>query len=346
MRLKLLKTKLGLLALLAAMSLPAICQGAEPRHQVVVIETMPVPVVLEQSAAFRHALGASRTSDGRGVDIRRLEANGNRAKAAALLRQELKSGRPDLVVTFATLATQAAAEILKGTDIPLLFATVADPVGAGVIAEIGKVNGSNITGRVQTIDRRAKIDTLMRLLQANKPNGPIRLGILHSSYQSSLGDVRELQTLATGRTDLQFVTREISYRAMPEGLSAMLSDATRMIRELDPEIDYWWQPTGPMAETEDYTRLLLEQSKKPVIYGNTLASVKMGALMSITPDSEKTGRELAQLAEALLAGTKAGSIPVVPPAGYSLGLNLTTALRLGVIVPADLLELAGPHIYR
>lgn len=343
---KLPKPGLGLIALLATLSLPAIGLGASPMHKVVVIETMPVPVVLEQSAAFRRTLEAIKTIDGRGLDLRRLEANGDRAKATALLQQELKSGRPDLVVTFATLATQAAAEVLKETDIPLLFGTVADPVGAGVIAEIGKATGTNITGRVQTIDRRAKIDMVLRLLQPKGHKGPIRFGILHSNYQSSQGDVRELQNLVAGRAELQFVTREINYRPMPEGLPAMLSDGTRMIRELDPQIDYWWQPTGPMAETEDYTRLLLAQSKKPVIYGNTLASVKLGALMSITPDSEKTGQELAQLAEALLSGTKAGSIPVIPPAGYSLGLNLTTALRLGVVVPAELLELAGPHIYR
>ena len=40
------------------------------------------------------------------------------------------------------------------------------------------------------------------------------------------------------------------------------------------------------------------------------------------------------------------AIPVAPPETFLLGLNLATALRLGIVAPPDLMQLAGPHIYR
>jgi putative tryptophan/tyrosine transport system substrate-binding protein len=333
------------LVLLPPLAWPAAIRAESP-PKVVVIETMPVPAVLEQSAAFRNALVRLPRHQGSPPKIRLLEANGDHAKAEALLRNELKAGRPDLVVTFATLATQAAHGLLQGTDIPILFAVVADPVGAGVIREAGKPSGTNITGRIHTIDRRTKLELVLRLLKPRFGNRPVRFGIIHSSYQSAVGDVRELKAIAARRDDVEFITHEIPYATMPEGLPKMLEQTARAIKTLESQIDFWWQPTGPMAETTDYTQVFLAQSRKMIAFGNTAASVKLGALLAATPDPNKAGQELAQLAEALLSGTPAGSLPVVPSAGYTLSLNLTTALGEKLVVPSDLLELAGQNIYR
>ncbi len=41
----------------------------------------------------------------------------------------------------ATLASQTAAKLLDGTNIPQLFFTVSDPVGAGLVKSIGLSTG-------------------------------------------------------------------------------------------------------------------------------------------------------------------------------------------------------------
>ena len=101
-----------------------------------------------------------------------------------------------------------------------------------------------------------------------------------------------------------------------------------------------------MGELNEYTRLLLNHSAIPIAIGQSLESVKLGALLNISPDLEASGREAARLVDAILKGTDPGEIPVTPPAKFQLGINLTTALKLNIVVPPDMLELAGEHVYR
>ncbi len=77
-----------------------------------------------------------------------------RVKAEQLLRKAIAAKRPVLVVTNATLASQVARRVLEGSGTPMIFMTVSDPVGAGLIREIGVSTGTFVTGRVHTIDAR------------------------------------------------------------------------------------------------------------------------------------------------------------------------------------------------
>src|SRR5215468_7251507 len=62
----------------------------------------------------------------------------------APLAMELLQDRPDVLVAgFGTLAAQAAKAAT--TTIPVVFATVGDPLGAGMIASLGRPGG-NVTG--------------------------------------------------------------------------------------------------------------------------------------------------------------------------------------------------------
>jgi len=69
-------------------------------------------------------------------------------------------------------------------------------------------------------------------------------------------------------------------------------------------------------------------------------------LMFVAPEPEADGREVAILADRILKGEKPGSIPVIPPFKFRLGVNLTTAEKMGILVPPDILKLAGKNVYR
>ena len=68
--------------------------------------------------------------------------------------------------------------------------------------------------------------------------------------------------------------------------------------------------------------------------------------MHITPNLEAAGREVALLADKILKGKDPGQIPVTPPLKFDLGFNLSTALKLKIVIPPDMLKLAGKNIYR
>lgn len=303
------------LLLLVGAALPL---SAAPRR-ILLLETMPVPAVLAHSRWFIEEMELIGRRDGMELEITVLNAQGDRERARRLLESELARGRPDLVVTNATLATQTAQSLLGGTDIPILFLTVSDPVGAGIIDAVGVPTGTNITGRVFTIPREVKINIVLQLVGQILPGRIPRFGFIHSDYPSSMGDARELKSAAAASGELQFIDHTISYRKVPEGLEAMLQEVSAAVALLEDQVDFWWEPSGPLGETNEYTALLLAESSRPVIFGNKLDSVKAGALVHLTPDMEKSGREVARLAAQILLGTDPGRIPPFPPTPSPLG---------------------------
>ena len=331
--------------LIVAFGFAAPCSGNNSKH-IILIETMPVPAVLEHSRWFRVHLKEMGYEEGKNLKLTILKPNGDRTLAEKLLSDELSKGNPNLVVTIATIASQTALKLLKGSNVPILFFQVSDPVGAGLIKQINAPTGTNITGRVFTVNREAKIEMILRLVGQTSVHKPIQLGFIHSTYPSSLGDFRELGKIIKTHQDIVFAPYEIPYRKVPAGLPVMIKETKKAITRLEDKVDFWMEPSGPLGETMEYTQVLLEHSNIPIVFGTKFDSVKTGALMHITPSLEAGAREVALLADKILKGKNPGQIPVTPPFKFDLGFNLSTAIKLNIVIPSDMLKLAGKNIYR
>jgi len=274
------------------------------------------------------------------------DAKGDRNSAELFLKTALLEKRPDLVVTSATLASQAAFKILRNTGIPQLFFTVSDPVGAGLINRVGPPTHTNLTGIVHKMSRKTRMDIVRRLISGLPGKRPFRFGLIHSTYPAAVGDLRELRVIEKQWGDIRFISFPIKYQKVPEGLPVMLGMVKEKVEAYRDTVDFWWELSGPLGELPEYTRLLITESKIPIIMGTTAESVELGALVHLTPSSEGTGRDAAMLAHAILKGTDPGTLPVTLPARVDLGINLTTVLKLGIVIPPDILSLAGENIYR
>jgi putative ABC transport system substrate-binding protein len=95
-----------------------------------------------QVAAFQQALQQLGWNDGRNVriDIRWNESDADRARRYA---QELVALAPDIFLAGGTLSVTALQHVTR--TLPIVFANVADPVGAGFVDSLSRP-GSNITG--------------------------------------------------------------------------------------------------------------------------------------------------------------------------------------------------------
>jgi putative tryptophan/tyrosine transport system substrate-binding protein len=72
-------------------------------------------------------------------------------------------------------------------------------------------------------------------------------------------------------------------------------------------------------------------------FGADSTSIKGGAIAGYSVDYRTVGREGAKLAARILRGESAGSIPVVLLGGGNLEVNQTSAQRLGIKLPEDVL---------
>ena len=100
------------------------------------------PTMKLRVSAFTQALADLDWTDGRNVrmDLRWGRGDIDRIRALA---QELVGLKPDIILTGATPATLAIQRETR--TIPIIFASVSDPVASGIVARLDRPSG-NITG--------------------------------------------------------------------------------------------------------------------------------------------------------------------------------------------------------
>jgi putative ABC transport system substrate-binding protein len=334
------------LSLFFLCSTPADARQAIEKKTIVLLETMPVHIVLEISDRLIEEMAKLGLVDGESIELIRYNAEGDREKARNFLHSILSVKTPDIVITNATLASQEAKSILNNTNIPQLFITVGAPVSAGLVSRIGVPTGTNLTGSLNSLAQETKIKNVMRLLSQIKGEQPLKFGIIHTTYPSSVGDTEALIEMAKERDDLQFITYPIEYRTIPEYTKDLLSEVQRGVRALEDQVDFWWQVADPINEMPEFNRILQQFSAHPIAFSVTVEGVSNhNALLFMRPDLAAYGRETAAIVSIILDGTSPGTIPVDYPKNYLLALNLSTALKLNIVVPSDMLSLAGRQTY-
>ncbi len=313
--------------------------------RIVLIETMPVPVVVDHSKAIQDAFRALEKKGVFSFELDVLKAEGNKQKAMKLLQESMAKKPPDLVITIATLAAQAAKEVLQGTKIPLLFCLVADPIGSGIVSKIGVPSGDNISGILYSQLRDAKLEIAMRLLAQNSKGSVTKVGIIQSDYPSVVGEIRELREIAASGKNVTFTHYSFPYKPVPSGLPVMYDNLKNGIEEARGNVDFLWEVPGPLSELMTFSQIL-NDSGIPVLMGNTSKSVELGALMAVPTNCHETGNQVVEMAAKVLQGTDIGTLPVTIPKKFDLYLNLKTADKLGIRVPSHLLMIAGDNIIR
>ncbi len=322
----------------------AISTPASANHKkIILLETMPVPVVLEHSQELVNAFSELSARSDYEISVEILSAEGSKERAVKLLKESLAKESPDLVVTVATLASQAAVEVFAGTDIPILFCVVSDPVGSGIVKQIGVANHGNVSGIVSSQQRDTKIEMVQRILDASGHEGPVKIGVVSSDYPSAIGDLKAFQAIADSSSLITFVPYLFPYEPVPAGLPSMLEKMRIGLDTLKGKVDFLWQTSGPLGELEVSTQILLD-SGIPLIQGNTPKAVEMGAVTAVLGDTTDTAKQIVERTALILQGADVGTLPVVLPRQFKLYINMNAAEKHGLTVPSHLLLIAGENL--
>jgi putative tryptophan/tyrosine transport system substrate-binding protein len=243
----------------------------------------------------------------------------------APLAMELVQDRPDVLVAgFGTLAAQAAKAAT--TTIPVVFTTVGDPLGAGIIASLARPGG-NVTGLTdQARDVQGKRLQLLRELIPGKPDIAV---LLNPDTPYSRLALEEAKAAAEyGHFRLVVFEARTPEQVLERVEDAAKSAAGLLVME-DPLI---YSVRGKIADLSARFRL-------PAIYVYK-DSVEAGGLMSYGPDRRHIYRRAAEYVDKILKGTQPAELAVEQPTKFEFVINLQAAKALGLDVPPTLLALA------
>ncbi|MGB7538209.1 MAG: ABC transporter substrate-binding protein, partial [Anaerolineales bacterium] len=254
-------------------------------------------------------------------------------KAYQTVLQKFVQDKVDLIFVFPTEAALEAKAATQGTNIPVVFDLAAiDIEGQNLIDSVSHPGG-NITGvRFPGADISSKrLEILLECAPEVKrifvpylkdyPTVPSQLTAIEQRA-SALG-VTLIEYATTSPQDLQ---AEMDRRA---GLSDIGLDAIMLIAE-------------PLSITPDFVAVLgkFAYERKLPMGGAPTSAGDYTTFFGLIPDALETGRLAAVLADKILRGTSAGTIPVVSPEGY-LSFYLPAAQAMGVTIPQGLLAQAN-----
>jgi len=279
------------------------------------------------AAAFVQRLRQLGWIENRNVAIEYRWAEG-RSERFVEIATEFVQLKVDLIVASTTPAVIAAKQATAA--IPIVFATVNDPVSTGLVASLARPGG-NLTGLSNQLGDTAS--KRLELLREIVP-GLRRLGIW--ANVGNPGTVLEMgEVQAAARTlALEVVTLEIR-RA---------EDIGPAFEGAKGRMDALYVAADPLANSNRVRiNTLALAARLPTMQG-VREYVEAGGLMSYGPNIADGYRRAADYVDKILRGAKPGDIPVEQPTKFDLVVNLTTAKALGLEVPPTLLARADEVI--
>jgi putative ABC transport system substrate-binding protein len=278
--------------------------------------------------AFRQSLRELGYIEGKNILIEYRYAEGKSDRLAGLAA-ELVQIKSDVIVTADTPPTRAAKNATK--DIPIVMGNVADPVAAGLVANLARPDG-NITG-LSTL--APELDgKRLELLRETLP-AVTRVAWVWDPDNSALTVRLKQMQAASQALGLKLQPLEVRN---PDELENAFNAA---IRERAGAI------LVPAVMVSPYRKQIVEftETKRlPLIHDTREFVEQAGGLMSYGPDFSDLWRRAAKYVDKILKGTRPADLPVEQPAKFELVINLKTAKALGLTIPQNVLARADKVI--
>jgi len=280
-------------------------------------------------AAFRDGLQKVGWTEGHNIRIDIRWA----AEVKELMQQfakELVTLQPDFILSQTTPTT--AALLQQTRTIPIVFATVADPVGSGFVASFPQPGG-NVTGF--NVSEPTLAGKFLELLKEIAP----RVARVAMLFNPSTAPYAEFYLnpfkAAAASLGVEAITAPVRDRSELESVVAAQART--------PNSGLTVMPDGFMNVHRAEVTSLAARYRLPAVYPYRFF-VELGGLLSYGPDQTDNFRRAAAYADRILKGAKPSELPVQAPVKFEMTINLKTAKALGLDVPLHLQQRADDVI--
>jgi putative ABC transport system substrate-binding protein len=241
------------------------------------------------------------------------------------LAEELVALSPDVLVAS---ASQSVASLQRATrSIPIVFANVIDPVGAGFVTSVARPRG-NTTGFIAF--EYSISGKWLELLKKLAPQTTRIVVLRDPALAAGIGQFAAIQSAASSSSmELSAIDSRDSGE-IERGLAAFARE-----------------PNGGIITTASASAITHRRSIISLATGYRLPNIYPfryypddGGLASYGPDAIEPFRRAAGYVDRIFKGAAPSELPVQAPTKYQLILNLKTAKGLGLEIPTSLLATA------
>ena len=285
------------------------------------------PVGDARLRAFTQRLNDLGWHEGRNVnfDVRWGEGNNELYRQYAV---ELTARAPAVVLAFTSPAVAALQRASR--SVPIVFAGVVDPVGAGFVRSLPRPD-SNATGF--SLFEYSIAGKWLELLKEAAPTVNRVAVIRESSVAAGIGQFAAIQATAPDSLELSVIDVGDA-NAMAEAIATFAqSEKSGLVVTA----------TGFGANHPEVIPALAARHKLPAVYPFRYFA-NAGGLLSYGPNLINDFRLAADYVDRILKGQKPSDLPVQAPTKYELAINLKVAKALGLGIPRQMLARADEVI--
>jgi putative ABC transport system substrate-binding protein len=318
---------LRVLALLAAslVMAPAIAQDSKV-WRIGVTKIVAHASLDAVEKGFEAGLASAGFKEGANVVYDRQNAQGDVARAEAIAR-EFKARGVHLVHSIATPTTQATLKAI-GSETPVVFSAVTDPVAAGIVpadSAPGRKTGTNVTGVSDAWPVHLQMQTYARMV----PTAKIWGTIYNPNEANSVSHVSTMRQ-AAAKLGLSLVEVHATNAAQVASAAQSLVGRVQAIAITSDNTS--------VAHIEAIAEVC--NKHKIALFAGDVDSVPRGAIAAYGMDYYLIGYAAGKKAALVLKGARAGDIPWGLMEQFSLVVNRKAAATQGVSLSPEILKKA------
>ncbi len=304
----------------------AVSANAADVKNVAIITMNDTPQLLEVKDGLIAGLAAHGYSEGKNLKVDFKSAQGNFGTAQQIVRQFIGEN-PDVIVTITTPTSQAAVAATK--DIPIIFTTVTDPLGAKLVSQ-QKHPGGNVSGISDVVPTELQLNVVKEIIPNIKT-----LGLVYDpSLENARSTVESIKAIAPKMGLKTMESPAMGVNNVPSAGQALVG-----------KVDAIFVPNDTTVYGAFESLVKVAQDGKVPLFTAERRSVQRGAVATVGFDFKDMGKRTADMVDKVLKGTKPGDMDVQYmkdlPNSLALYVNKASAEKMGVKISPDLLKKAA-----
>jgi len=240
------------------------------------------------------------------------------------IARKFVNDKVDLIFSFGTRISQQCINAAEGTDIPVLFCAITDPVAAEMVSSWDHP-GENVTGTSDMIEMDSTVDLILEIVP-----GVTTLGTIYNA-----GEVNSVVLVDA----LKEVCSELGIEVV-EATVVTSADVLTAAQSLVGRVDAIWVGTDNTVVSGLEAVIGVCEDNMIPFFPSDDPSIEKGGIACLGFNYYDVGYQTGEMAVKILEGTSASDIPVELGETFSYTVNTAAAETYGVTIPQALLDKA------
>lgn len=297
------------------------CSTAKPESQQLI--SIGITQIVQHDAldavrkGILDGLASNGFRDGEQIKVDYQDAQ-NEINNAITIANNFAADKKDMIIAISTPSAQAAAQATQ--DIPIVFATVTDPVAAGLVDALDKTDG-NITGTSDQLPMELQVDLIRKFIPDIK-----KLGVIYSTSEVNAGVQADQIEESAATKGIEIVRAGITTTSeVKVATESLIGKVEAILIPVD----------NTVVSAIDGVLSVAQEAKIPVFASDT-DTVRHGAVATYGIDYYKMGVQTGEMAARILKGEKISENPVEVTKNVDLTINKKAAKLFELPVPSEL----------